>query len=59
MRPEEIDAYLQANFETQRSGKRKLQNIKIRMALDRLAGLVAEGQKLLATAQRKQQGLPF
>ena len=59
MRPEDVEAYLQAHFETQRSGKRKLANIKIRMALDRLAGLVAEGQELQKTAQRKQQGLPI
>ncbi len=59
MSPEEIAAYLQARFETQRSGKRKLANIKIRMALDKLAGLVAEGQELQKTAQRKQQGLPL
>ena len=59
MRPEEIVAYLDANFETQKSGKRKLANIKIRMALDKLAELVAEGQELQKTAQRKQQGLPI
>jgi hypothetical protein len=59
MKPEDVEAYLRANFETQRSGKRKLANIKIRMALDRLAGLVAEGQELQKTAQRKQQGLPI
>jgi len=59
MRPDEIEAYLAANFETQRSGKRKLANIKIRMALDKLAGLIAEGQELQNTAQRKQQGLPI
>lgn len=59
MRPEEIEAYIAANYETQKSGKRKLANIKIRMALDKLAALVAEGQKLQVTAQRKQQGLPF
>jgi len=59
MSPEEIGVYLQAHFETQRSGKRKLANIKIRMALDKLAGLVAEGQELQKTAQRKQQGLPI
>jgi hypothetical protein len=35
------------------------EEIKIRMALDRLAGLVAEGQELQKTAQRKQQGLPL
>jgi hypothetical protein len=59
MRPEEIVAYLDAHFETQKSGKRKLANIKIRMALDKLAELVAEGQELQKTAQRKQQGLPI
>jgi hypothetical protein len=59
MRPEEILASFDAHFEAQRSGKRKLANIKIRMALDKLAGLVAEGQELQKTAQRKQQGLPF
>jgi hypothetical protein len=59
MRPEDVAAYIAAHFETQRTGKRKLANIKIRMALDRLAGLVAEGQDLQKTAQRKQQGLPI
>lgn len=59
MRPEEIEAYLAARFEAQRSGKRKLANIKIRMVLDKLASLVTEGQELQKTAQRKQQGLPI
>jgi len=59
MRPEEVEAYLRANFETQKSGKRKLANIKIRMALDKLAELAAEGLELQKTAQRKQQGLPI
>ncbi len=59
MSPEQIESYLRANYEAQRSGKRKLANIKIRMALDRLAGLAAEGQELQKTAQRKQQGLPI
>jgi hypothetical protein len=58
MKPEDIEAYLKAHFETQKSGKRKLANIKIRMTLDRLAALVVEGQELQKTAQRKQQGLP-
>lgn len=56
---EEVQAYLQDRFESQRTGKRKLANIKIRMALDRLAGLAAEGSELQKTAQRKQQGLPI
>jgi hypothetical protein len=59
MRPEDVETYLQANYETQRSGKRKLANIKMRMVLDKLAGLVAEGQELQNTAQRKHQGLPI
>lgn len=59
MRPEDVEAYLQAHFESQRTGKRKLANIKIRMALDRLAELAAEGAELQKTAQRKQQGLPI
>ena len=59
MTPEDIESYLRANFETQKSGKRKLANIKVRMALDRLATLVGEGQELQKTAQRKQQGLPI
>ena len=59
MRPDEIRAYLADRFETQRTGKRKLANIKVRMALDKLSGLIAEGQELQKTAQRKQQGLPI
>jgi hypothetical protein len=59
MRPEDVEEYLLTHFETQRSGKRKLANIKIRMALDRLSGLIVEGQELQKTAQRKQQGLPI
>jgi hypothetical protein len=58
MGPSEIGAYLSANFETQRSGKRKLENIKVRMVIDHLAGLVRAGQDLQLKAQRKQQGLP-
>ena len=58
MGPEDIGAYLSANFETQRSGKRKLENIKVRMVIDRLAGLVHAGQEIQQKAQRKQQGLP-
>ena len=59
MGPEEVAAYIGGHFEAQRTGKRKLANIKIRMALDRLSGLILQGQELQKTAQRKQQGLPF
>jgi hypothetical protein len=58
MSPEEVEAYLRANFEAQSKGKRKLANIKVRMLLDKLAALAAEAQELQKTAQRKQQGLP-
>jgi hypothetical protein len=59
MSAEEIETYLKAYYDTQKSGKRKLANIKIRMVLDKLASLVAEGQELQKKAQRKQQGLPI
>ncbi|MFO7733131.1 MAG: hypothetical protein R6X21_05720 [Candidatus Aminicenantes bacterium] len=59
MSPEEIDAYLQARYETQKTGKRKLANIKVRMTLDKLALMLGETQELQKAAQRKQQGLPF
>jgi hypothetical protein len=59
MSPAEITDYLQVHFAEQSSGKRKLQNIKIRMALDKLGALHAEGQELQKKAQRKEQGLPL
>lgn len=59
MTPEEVDVYLQTRFENQKSGKRKLANIKIRMTLDKLALMLGEAQELQKTAQRKQQGLPI
>jgi len=58
MGPEEIDAYLDSRFEGQKSGKRKLANIKIRMTLDKLALMLGEAQESQKSAQRKQQGLP-
>jgi len=55
----EVETYIQAHFEAQQTGKRKLANIKIRMTLDKLAELLAEGRDLQKKAQRKQQGLPI
>jgi hypothetical protein len=55
----EVADYMQVHFTAQSSGKRKLQNIKIRMALDKLAALSAEGLELQKKAQQKEQGLPF
>jgi hypothetical protein len=59
MSAQDVESYLQAHFEAQKTGKRKLANIKIRMSLDRLAGLLGEAQELQKNAQRKQQGLPI
>ena len=59
MSAEAVEAYIKAYYDKQKSGKRKLANIKIRMIIDKLASLVAEGQELQKTAQRKQQGLPI
>ena len=58
MPAEEVVAYIQNRFETQRSGKRKLIHMKMRMIIDKLAGLLLEDQEILKKAQRKQQGLP-
>jgi hypothetical protein len=54
----EIEAYVRDHFEAQSQGKRKLANIKVRMMVDRLFGLVADGLAAQKAAQRKQQGLP-
>ena len=58
MSREDIEAYLDSHFEAQKTGKRKLANIKIRMILDKLALLIREAQELQKEAQRKHQGLP-
>jgi hypothetical protein len=58
MSESEIEAYLRDHYETQRSGKRKLANIKVRMMLDKLSALAEQGLAAQKAAQRKQQGLP-
>jgi hypothetical protein len=58
MSESEIEAYLRDHFETQRSGKRKLVNIKVRMMIDKLLALVGQGLIAQRAAQRKQQGFP-
>jgi hypothetical protein len=54
----EIEAYVRDHFETQRSGKRKLANIKVRMMLDKLLLLAGQGQELQKAAQKKHQAHP-
>ncbi len=58
MTPEAVAAYVDAGFETQKTGKRKLANLKVRLILDKLSELLQQGQELQKAAQRKQQGLP-
>jgi hypothetical protein len=50
--PEEVAAYLKANFISQSSGQRRLANIKVRMIIDRLQTLRAKGQELQTAAQK-------
>lgn len=57
MDPEEIRGCLSRMIEGQSSGKRKLQNIKVRMVIEKLSGLLAEVNELQKAAQKKQQGL--
>jgi len=54
----EIEAYVRDHFETQRSGKRKLANIKVRIMLDKLLSLAGQGQELQKAAQKKHQAHP-
>ena len=54
----EIEVYIRDHFETQRSGKRKLANIKVRMMLDKLLSLAGQGQELQKAAQKKHQAHP-
>ncbi len=51
----EIEAYVMDHFDAQRSGKRKLVNIKVRMMLDKLLSLAGQGQELQKAAQIKHQ----
>ena len=52
---EEIDAFLEENFQAQQTGKRKLSNIKVRMILDKLEKLISEANELKKKAMEKQQ----
>lgn len=55
---QEISEYVRKNFEDQGKGKRKIENMKVRLILDALITLHDRVQKLQKKAQRKQQGLP-
>ena len=51
--PEEIDELLRKHFESQQSGKRKLENIKARIILDKTLNLMAEAETLEMKAKEK------
>lgn len=51
----DIDRLLGKNFEAQKTGKRRLANIKVRIILDRLTELLAEAQQLRKKAMEKFQ----
>lgn len=57
MGPEEIRGRLSRLIDSQSSGKRKIQNIKVRMVIDKLSVLLTEVNELQKEAQKKQQGL--
>jgi hypothetical protein len=57
MSGQDVDAYVRARFESQKTGKRKLANFKARLILDKLALLVAEGRRLQQETQKKRQGM--
>lgn len=54
-RPEEIAVYVRSNFENQRKGKRRLPNIKARMAIEKLGMKLALARGLRDQAQEKHQ----
>jgi hypothetical protein len=58
MTGEEISAYLNDHLEAQRSGKRKLANIKFRMVLDKLNALIVKGTELQKLAQKQSETAP-
>jgi hypothetical protein len=55
MSPEDVQRLLDKNYETQKTGKRKLANIKVRIILDRLGELMKEVQGLARRAREKFQ----
>ena len=51
----DIERFIDKNFEAQKTGKRKLANIKVRVILDKLTELLAEAQQLRKKAREKFQ----
>lgn len=55
MPPEEIDALLQLHYQAQQEGKRRLENIKVRIVLDKLHQMITHAKELQKQALLKQQ----
>jgi len=55
MPPEEIEALLHLHFQSQQEGKRKLENIKVRIILDKLHQMLTHASELQKQALVKQQ----
>ncbi len=55
LREEEIEIFLKRHFQTQQEGKRKLENIKVRIVLDKLQELITQAKDLQKKAFEKQQ----
>jgi len=53
--PGDVDRLLAKNFETQRRGKRKLENLKVRILFDKLGELMSATQGLAREAREKFQ----
>lgn len=53
--PEDIERLLAKNYETQKAGKRRLPNIKVRIILDRLQEIFDQAQELRKRAMSKLQ----
>jgi len=54
---EEIDALLNLHFHSQQEGQRKLENIKVRVVLDKLSEMLIHARELQKQALVKQRGL--
>jgi hypothetical protein len=55
LREEEIEIFLKRHFQTQQEGKRKLENIKVRIVLDKLQELITQAKDLQKKAFEKQR----
>lgn len=55
LKPEEINKYLEANYQAQQIGKRKLSNIKVRIILEKLEDLIKHARELNRKALQRQR----